>query len=432
MSIKRTFINHLPALLNRAKGEHGVTNLHRTRPPLMSGSLKPVLAKLLLLLVILVLGGITVFGCTARGTQPQGWSGVTVADGTLFFGSMKGQLIALDKSNGSSRWAVTLETPKSSGGFGCAPTSTAAAIYGTPVVAGDLSYVGAYLYIGNKAYGKVYAFNTTSGALRWVYPRQGNLGGAIIGGLIAAGDKVYFGASNGKVYALDAATGDWRWDSPTGGEIWSTPAIDGDTLYIGSFDKKLYALDITNGNQKWAPFETGGAIASDPVIHNNTVYFGSFDRRLYAVDTARGTLKWKSELEAGSWFWAKPLIINNMVYTASLDGQVYALDTDSGRLVTEFDLGSSISSSPVLVNGSIIVATEDSVLYSLDTSSNQEKRLADIQALAEEELAIYSPLAADEGIIFVHTQTKKYGSHLYALDASTGIRVWRYPPPGSK
>jgi len=393
---------------------------------------KLVFRKILLLLVILVLGGITVLGCTQVGGQPKGWSGVTMADGTLFFGSMKGKLVALNKSNGGRLWEVILETPKSSGGFGCAPASTAAVIYGTPAVAGDLAYVGGYLYLRNRAYGKVYAFNTTSGALRWVYPRQGNLDGSIVGGLVVTGGNLYFGASNGKVYALDAETGDWKWDFPTGGEIWSTPAIDRDTLFIGSFDKKLYALDVTDGSQKWAPFETEGAIASTPVVYNNTIYFGSFDRHLYAVDATRGNLKWKSEIEAGSWFWARPVIFHNIVYAPCLDGKVYALNTDSGHMVAEFDLGSPVSSSPVLVDSLIIVATEEGKVYSLDTSNNQERQIADVKELDGEELVVYSPLLASEEIVYVHAQTKKYGSRLYALNTPTGVKAWRYPPPGSK
>ncbi|GAI09627.1 unnamed protein product, partial [marine sediment metagenome] len=82
--------------------------------------------------------------------------------------------------------------------------------------------------------GKVYAINTDSGAVRWVYPREGELQ-PIVGGAVAILDKVYFGGSDGIVYALDAATGDRQWKFETGDKIWSTPSVSGDTLYIGSF-----------------------------------------------------------------------------------------------------------------------------------------------------------------------------------------------------
>lgn len=380
---------------------------------------RPVWGRILLLLVMLVLAGVTVFGCAPVGSQPKGWSGGTIADGALFFGSMKGEVIALNTSDGSRLWEITLETSKPAGGFGCAPASTTVAIYGTPAVAEDLVYVGGYN-------GKIYAISSSTRLFKEKHLNGGDPK-PIVGGPVVALGKVYVGSSNGKVYALDRVSLDTVWEFPTGGKIWSTPAIDGETLYIGSFDKKLYALDATDGSQKWEPFEAGGAIVSTPVVYNNTIYFGSFDRHIYAVNATDGSLKWKAEVEAGSWFWARPVVSNNTVYAPCLDGKVYALDAESGGKVAEFDLESPVSSSPVLVDSSIIIATEEGKVYSVDTSNNQNRQLANIKALADEALVIYSPLFASDGIIYIHAQTEKHGSLVYALNAQAGVDVWRYP-----
>ncbi|MFC2032728.1 hypothetical protein ACFLUS_05175, partial [Chloroflexota bacterium] len=45
---------------------------------------KPILGKILLLLVILLLAGSTVLGCARTGSQPKGWSGATINDNTLY------------------------------------------------------------------------------------------------------------------------------------------------------------------------------------------------------------------------------------------------------------------------------------------------------------------------------------------------------------
>ena len=250
---------------------------------------------------------------------------------------------------------------------------------------------------------------------RWVYPPEGNLQ-PIVGGVVAALGKVYFGGSDGKVYAWNAdfATDDPLWSSPTGDKIWSTPVIDGETLYISSFDKKLYALNAATGEKKWEPFETGGAIASAPAVYNNTVYFGSFDRYLYAVDAGDGSLKWKSEVEAGKWFWATPIIYNHTVYAPNLDGKIYVLDAESGReLIEAIDLGSPVSSVPVLVDGSIIVASEEGKIYAI--KDNQKRELKDL------ETKIDAPLCASNGVVYVHTQQP---DTLYALNAQTGVELW--------
>lgn len=366
-------------------------------------------SKLLVLLVILLVGGLMV-GC-APTTQPRGWSGGVLADGKLFLGSMEGKLVALNASGGAQFWSTTLETTKQGSSFGCAAPPSSVAIYGTPAVFEDLVYVGGYN-------GRISAFNADSGALRWVYPREGNLE-PIVGGLIVALGRVYFGCSDGKVYALDAPTGDKIWDFPTGNKVWATPTIDGNTLFIGSFDKKLYAIDATTGKGKWEnPFETQeqGAIVSTPLVYNNAVYFGSFDRYFYAVDATDGHLRWRSEVEAGRLFWAKPIIYNGTVYAPCLDGKVYILSAETGHEVADaIDLGSPISSSPVLIDDAVIVATEAGKVYSLDTKTNESKLLAELKQ------KILAPLFASDGTVYVHTQEHET---LYALDAQTGAQQW--------
>jgi len=378
-----------------------------------------LLGKILLLLVIVVVGGVTVFGCVGVGARPMGWSGGTIADGTLFFGSLEGKLVAVDLSSHSPQWEVSLETSvPAAGGFGCAPSSTSVAIYGTPAVAGDLVYIGGYN-------GKIYAVSPSSRLSKGEYLDESNPQ-PIVGGLVVAQGKVYIGCSDGKVYALDVDTGNPEWNSPfqTGDKIWSTPAIDGDTLYIGSFDRKLYALDAITGKEKWEPFETGGAIASTPIIYNNTVYIGSFDRCFYAVDAADGKQIWQFPVEdeaennPDKWFWAKPVVYNNTIYAGNLDGKVYILNAETGdEVVDAIDLGSPVSSSPVLVDGTIIIASEEGKVYALDTGNNQIKLLANLEE------KIYAPLCQSEGIVYIHTQR----GILYEVDAQTGAMRQSYP-----
>ncbi len=370
---------------------------------------KGLLAKILILLVILLVSGLTSLGCI-KGLQPIGWSGGTVADGTLFVGSKEGKLVAVNTADGSRQWSEPLKASGPASGFGCAAVygggcggaSAGVAIYGTPTVSGDLVYFGGYN-------GKFYAFNSSSLELRWVYPREDYLK-PIISGPAMALNMVYFGTSGGKVLALDLATGDRKWEFQTDGEIWSTPAIDGNTLFIGSFDNKLYALDASDGSERWE-FKTEGAIAATPLVYNNTVYVGSFDRHLYALDATDGRLKWKFLAE--NWFWAKPVIYNNTVYAGCLDHKVYALDAENGGKIAEFDLQSPTSSSPVLINSSIIFASQQGLIYAIDTSSNTLKLLADV------EQEVYGPLCASDEIVYIHTQDLT----LHPVDVRTGAKL---------
>jgi len=365
-----------------------------------------LLNKVSLLLVVLLVGGLTFLGCARTGTIPKGWAGVEAAHGTLFLGSMEGKLVAIDISTHNRKWSFELPASKSTATFGCTPAATSVAIYGTPAASADLVYVSGYN-------GKIYALNPDSGALRWIYPREGYLQ-PIVGGIAIGQNKVYFASSDGKVYALDAATGDHEWEFQTGGKIWSTPVIDGNTLYVGSFDKKLYALSAADGSKKWE-FTTEGGIASNPVIADDTVYVGSFDRHLYALNAADGSMKWQSKFEAGNWFWAKPVAYNNTIYAASLDHKLYILDAKTGGKIKEFDMGSPISSSPVLVESSVIVASQEGKVYAVDTGSNQIKQLVDLKE------KVYAPLSTSDGVVYIHTQKHET---LYALNPQTGAIIW--------
>jgi len=369
-------------------------------------------ALLLLLVFVLSMSGLASLGCI-RGTQPIGWSGGIVADGTLFVGTKEGRLVAINLADGSRQWSEPLKGAASTGGFGCATAPAKVSIYGTPVVVGNSVYLGAYN-------GKFYAFNPSSLTEEpWIYPREGRLE-PIIGNAVVAGDYVYFGCADGKVYALDAAKLALKWEFETGDKIWSTPAIDGDTLYITSFDKKIYALDAETGREtKWnKPFEAGGAIASTPLVYNETIYIGSFDRHVYAVDATDGSLRWRSEAEAGKWFWTKPVAYDGVLYAPCLDGKVYILDAEDGHeIVDAVELGSPVSSSPVLVGSSIILASQEGLIYALDTANNGLKLLTDLELKAG--VYVYGPLCVNEGIVYIHSQDLT----IRPVDVNTGAQL---------
>jgi len=136
-------------------------------------------------MLLVLTSGLTIFGCRGElGAIARGWSGVAIADGALFLGSMDGKLVAINESNQDRLWPdVPFKASEQSGGFGCARAPEAVAIYGTPAVAEDLVYIAGYN-------GKLYAINAKTGALRWVHPREGELE-PIVGGPVVALDKVY-------------------------------------------------------------------------------------------------------------------------------------------------------------------------------------------------------------------------------------------------
>ncbi len=381
---------------------------------------RPLLNKILLLVAILLVVGVTVSGCGIR-SEPKGWSGVLVTEDSVFVASMNSKMVGLDKTNGLPLWEPSL----------LSESGAKVAVYGTPVFEDGLIYVGGYKVDGND--GRVYAVSAETGNAQLVYPRGGSLTEPIVGGVVVSEGIVYFGGGDeidGKktyaVYAVDTVRGleQWRSDVPED-KIWSTPVINGDVIYVSSFDRRLYALDINTGVEKWRFDGAEGAFVATPLLYQDTLYIGSFDRHVYAVNTADGSLKWRSEIEAEKWFWAKPVAYDGVIYAPAVDGRVYFLDAETGREVAgSIDLGSPISSDPTVIGDQVLIASEAGKVYSFDTNTFQRQLLFDVTT-QDSNMQIFAPLAAGDGVVFVHARTSKNDA-LYAVEIETRIVVWSY------
>ncbi len=367
-----------------------------------------------IVLALVIVSGLVLTGCTGGGASQVGWSGPTLAGGSLYVGS-PGKLSALNATNGNFVWQQDIETAGSSGGFGCASAATSVAIFGNTAVSGGLVYVGGY------SDGRVYAWVADTGALRWVYPRSGNLGSVIIGGVIAADGRVYVCTSGGTLYALDAQTGDLIWKYDIGEQVWATPVVDSGTLYIGTFARNFYAIDTATGEAKWQqPFATGGPIISTPVISGDTVYVASLDRHVYAVDKNSGRMLWQypaegADVTPGKWFWAGLVMSADKIFAANMDGKVYVLNSASGSVARVFELDEAISSTPAEASGKVYVATETGKIFVLDAASLTSELLADLG------LRIAAPLAVDGTALYIHTLEE---NAVYAVNIETGTSMW--------
>lgn len=216
----------------------------------------------------------------------------------------------------------------------------------------------------------------------------------------AAASIVIIGSEDGNLYGYQAADGaelDWS-PFPTGGRIWSTPAVHNGIAYFGSQDRSIYAVDLRDGSELWR-YETGGVVVGRPLVANGMVIIGSFDKKLYALDADDGELEWS--FAGGNWFWAGPVTDGETIFAPGMDGNLYALDFDapeSGAAKEarwRHDMESPIVSRPALVPLGLAVAAVDGRMRLLSVQpANLESGevISNLPSLEQSE--IKSPLAA--------------------------------------
>jgi len=215
-------------------------------------------------------------GVSASGSQ------VTVAGTRAFVGSRNGIVYALDAKSGCIVWAFEAE----------------AGVRSTPTVGG--TGASRALYFGD-ANANAYAVDIATGKLRWKTKVDGHPDAIVTGAVAVANGRVFVPVSSmeegtaviptyecctfrGSVSALDTATGKVIWKThtiseipqpttksaagtqlrgPSGGGVWSTPALDPDRnrLYIATGDNysnpptaqtdAIMALAMDTGTVLW-------------------------------------------------------------------------------------------------------------------------------------------------------------------------------------
>jgi outer membrane protein assembly factor BamB len=256
------------------------------------------------------------------------------ADGTIFFGTWKGSLWALNQ-DGSRKWVFQAGNE----------IKSAAAVGSDGTV-----------YFGSRDR-KFYAVRA-DGSKRWDF-LTGNWVDS--SPALARDGTVYFGSWDKSLYALKS-DGTKQWQFKTAGPVVSSPAIGADgTIYFGSHDKKLYAL-AADGGKKWE-FATAGPILSSPALDKGQgLYFTSVDGCLYALNVD-GSLRWR--LRTGGITESSPVIgPDGTIYVGVLQ-HLWAISADGkkkwGRVGGEDHL---LETTPVvLADGSICCVLHSGMMW---------------------------------------------------------------------
>jgi outer membrane protein assembly factor BamB/tRNA A-37 threonylcarbamoyl transferase component Bud32 len=142
-------------------------------------------------------------------------SSPALANDVIFYGSVDGNLYAIDAKTGWSIWRFRMDRGTIS----------------SPQVADNMVFIG-------SADGNIYSVDTRSSKEIWRFKTNHQVSSSPA----VYKDSVYCGGVDGYLYCIELKTGRLRWKFETGGAITSSPIIHEDIVYIGSTDHRLYAL----------------------------------------------------------------------------------------------------------------------------------------------------------------------------------------------
>jgi outer membrane protein assembly factor BamB len=281
--------------------------------------------------------------------------------------------------------------------------------------------------------------------------------------------------------ALDAKTGTTRWQSPDNSPF--AFGIVGDTVFQSVYRQldqplQLRAVDVHTGAVKWsrdtfgnplmvaggllleggggthgAPpeldvsdlrsgaFLWGTGLDNSPTVGNGLVYniwfdyYGTNRNYLHAYEAKTGKLRWESSAACPAGATTLPVVANGKVYST---GRTF--DAASGKLLWNWPICpgglSSVSVSPRLVFVSYMTAQNEARLAAfgantgtLEWSIPFAERPGNQHDFPKGQAG--GAPAIENGVLFA-TEANSLdgsvtGSHLVALAASTGARLWSSP-----
>jgi outer membrane protein assembly factor BamB len=231
---------------------------------------------------------------------------------------------------------------------------------------------------------------------------------------------VYVGNQAGAMQAFDADTGNRIWWYKSGAAITSSVAVDGNVVYFGSNDHFLTALDATTGDPI-CRFNSGGVIASSPLVIDPA---GTGKLVVFGDNGLTGT-------DDGGHEWAMHAVDPNPAADCSEAwsftgfGQPPGSATLSGSWSPPA-YGVTTGNIPLVVFGG---SSPDNAVYALDARTGVRVWRFQTEVFQPDNDVGAGPTISPpgvngfaDGVVYI---SGKDGI-IYALNLATGAKIWEY------
>jgi outer membrane protein assembly factor BamB len=253
-----------------------------------------------------------------------------IANDTVYIGAYDGALSALDLETGKYRWRTELGDA-----IGASPT-----------------YYNGSLYVAVEhaaPSGSVVAVDAATGDVQWRDTRPTDHPHSTVA-LDREHGRLLFGSNDGYCYAWSFPDLERAWKYDTGGDVKAPIAIADGLAIVPSWAGTVTALDVEDGSMVWE-FEASADVMCAPAVDDGTVYVGSHDSTLYAIDLADGTEQWRHR--TGGWIIGSVVATPDHVLTGAYDGRLYALERDSGDVTWTVANDGHVSSAPLIAEEAV-------------------------------------------------------------------------------
>lgn len=256
------------------------------------------------------------------------------------------RIASLDGHDGSPNWVFT----------------EVGAGAGVPLVAEGTVYVG-------TGRDRVYALDERSGRVEWRYDAGGRetYGGGAWGQPVASDGVVVVGVSHSeasdprpsddeafidRVVALDRQTGGEVWARTVDGMVWTGPVAVGDAVVAATEAGSVYAFAVGDGTERWRT-EVGTEVGEPIFAGDGGVYVASDGGQVAALDPASGAKRWTASVPGTTCATERD---GERVFVGDDAGTVVAFSQSGGRENWRFDAPDEMA----------VLSSDESSAYALD------------------------------------------------------------------
>lgn len=280
-------------------------------------------------------------------------SGGVGADGRhVVVGSPKGDVIALDASDGKELWRAKVSSE----------------VLAAPAV-------DARIVVVRSGDNRLYAFDVNDGKRLWVYQRQTPpLSLRSFAAPLIDKNYVFVGFPGGKLVAVTTNNGAMAWEGtvsvPKGtteldrvADITSAPVLAGRLLCAVAYQGRVACFDLSSGNLAWSRDMSS---AAGLAVDSRYVYVTDERGAIHALDLASGASIWKQDKLLHRQVSA-PAARGRFVAVGDVKGVVHLLNRDDGAFAARMTTDGSPITAPILVQDSrFVVQTRNGSLYGLE------------------------------------------------------------------